>query len=190
MTEKTQRRIACLGWGSLIERSGCLATLGAWLTDGPRLPVEFARESNDGRITLVICPPVARVPTQWILLNHTDVQAAAENLGRREYAEATPKWTTQSIGWWDREAAKHYGMESKTIAAWAAEHQLDGVVWTNLPCGFKGSRGRMPSGDEVLAHLRGLDAAALDKAKEYVRTAPAEVDTAYRRRIAAHFGWN
>jgi len=153
------------------------------------LPVEFARESNDGRITLVICPTVERVPTRWILLNQPDVQAAAENLGYREYAEATPKWISRSIGWWDREAAKQYGAESETIAAWATAQGLDGVVWTNLPCGFKASRGQMPSGDDVLMHLRGLDAAALEKAKDYVRAAPVEVDTAYRRRIAAHFGW-
>jgi len=189
MTKKTERKIACIGWGSLIEHPGCLATLGTWVADGPRLPVEFARESNDGRITLVICPTVERVPTRWILLNQPDVQAAAENLGYREYAEATPKWISRSIGWWDREAAKQYGAESETIAAWATAQGLDGVVWTNLPCGFKASRGQMPSGDDVLMHLRGLDAAALEKAKDYVRAAPVEVDTAYRRRIAAHFGW-
>ena len=153
------------------------------------MPVEFARESNDGRLTLVICPAVARVPTRWILLNQPDVQAAAENLGYREYAEASPKWISQSIGWWDREAAKHYGTESETIAAWATAQGLGGVVWTNLPCGFKVSRGQMPSGDDVLTHLRGLDEAALERAKNYVRTAPAEVDTVYRRQIAAHFGW-
>lgn len=190
MTGKKQRRIACIGWGSLIEHPGCLTTLGAWLADGPSLPVEFARESNDGRITLVICPQAARVPTRWVLLNQTDVLAAAENLGRREYAEATPKWISRSIGWWDHSTAEQYGAESDTIATWATERELDGVVWTNLPCGFKSSRGQMPSGEDVLTHLRSLDASALERAKDYVRTAPVEVDTAYRRQIAAHFGWN
>lgn len=189
MTEKAERRIACIGWGSLIGNPGCLVTLGTWTNDGPQLPVEFARESADGRITLVICPTATRVPTHWILLNQPDIQAAKENLGFREYAKATPEWISKSIGFWDREEATQYGMESETIAAWGAAQGLDGVVWTNLPCGFKASRGTMPSGEEVLGHLLRLDTAAQGKAEAYVRNAPAEVDTAYRREITAHFGW-
>jgi hypothetical protein len=32
-----------------------------WLHDGPELPVEFARQSSDGRITLVVTPGVAPI---------------------------------------------------------------------------------------------------------------------------------
>ncbi|MFL6959446.1 hypothetical protein ACJ7C5_16900 [Nocardiopsis yanglingensis] len=189
MTDKAELRIACIGWGSLIGTPGCLMTLGSWINDGPLLPVEFARESADGHITLVICPTAARVPTRWILLNQPDVQSAVRNLGYREYPKAAPKWISESIGFWDRESDTQYGMEADAIAAWGLAQGLDGVVWTNLPCGFKAGRGVLPSIDDVLAHLRRLDETALRKAENYVRNAPAEVDTIYRRQLVEHFGW-
>lgn len=189
MTHKTESRIACIGWGSLIGNPGCLKTLGQWNCDGPTLSVEFARESSDGRVTLVICPIAKPVPTRWILLNQHDVQEARLNLGLREYSKATPKWVNESIGFWDRGKAKQYGLESETIAAWGAAQELDGVVWTNLQYGFRASRGTMPSCDEVLSHLCSLEGAALDSARDYVRNAPVEVETAYRRQIAEQLGW-
>jgi hypothetical protein len=185
-----ERRIACIGWGSLIHTPGCLATRGLWFNDGPQLPVEFARESGDGHITLVICPTVARVPTRWVLLNQPSVELARTNLGCREYPKATRKWIDESIGFWDRERDAQYGMEAATIVAWALARGLDGVVWTNLPYGFKGKRGVFPSIDEVLAHLGSLDGTVLRKAQDYVRNAPTEVDTLYRRQITERFSWS
>jgi len=188
-TRTTARRLGCIGWGSLIENSGCLVTAGQWKNDGPLLPVEFARESSDGRITLVICPTAARVPTRWILVNQSDVQAARANLGFREHPKATQKWIDESIGFWERTSAAQYGMESETISAWGTAQGLDGVVWTNLPCGFKTSRHVMPSCEDLLTHLGNLDGAALGRARDYVRNAPVEVNTAYRRQIVAQLGW-
>jgi hypothetical protein len=81
-------------------------------------------------------------------------------------------------------------MEAATIVAWALARGLDGVVWTNLPYGFKGKRGVFPSIDEVLAHLGSLDGTVLRKAQDYVRNAPTEVDTLYRRQITERFSWS
>lgn len=153
------------------------------------LPVEFARESGDGRMTLVICPSAARVPTRWILLNQPTVELARANLGYREYPKATRKWIDESIGFWDRESDARHGMEADNIVAWALTQELDGVVWTNLPYGFKATRGVLPAIDEVLAHLTHLDAAAQSAARNYVQDAPKEVDTAYRKKIAERFNW-
>jgi hypothetical protein len=47
-------KIACIGWGSLIWDNGNLDSKGDWQNDGPMIPVEFARQSKNGRITLVI----------------------------------------------------------------------------------------------------------------------------------------
>lgn len=46
--------IAILGWGSLIWCPGNLRIRGPWRHDGPVLPIEFARISADGRLTLVV----------------------------------------------------------------------------------------------------------------------------------------
>lgn len=37
------------GWGSLVRDQRNLPVQGVWHHDGPALPIEFARESGDGR---------------------------------------------------------------------------------------------------------------------------------------------
>lgn len=54
--------IVCLCWGSLIWDAGELPVCSAWHADGPALPIEFARESADGRITLVVAEHDQPVP--------------------------------------------------------------------------------------------------------------------------------
>lgn len=46
--------IVCLGWGSLIWNPGVLKTQGYWHDSGPKISVEYLRQSKDGRLTLVI----------------------------------------------------------------------------------------------------------------------------------------
>jgi len=77
------------------------------------LPVEFARESGakrkdirGDRITLVICPSAPRVPTYWVLLDVSDLKAARARLAVREHEAATPSWTEENIGYWDRASSK------------------------------------------------------------------------------------
>ena len=80
-------------------------------------------------------------------------------------------------------------MYADEVAAWTSHHALDGAEWTNLPCGFKNSRGVMPSVADVLAHLKRLEGETQAKAREYVEGAPAQVDTAYRRAINSELKW-
>jgi hypothetical protein len=61
--------IACIGWGSLIWDGRNLDVDGHWRPNGPALPVEFARQSRDGRITLVIVQGAAPVPSVWSVFN-------------------------------------------------------------------------------------------------------------------------
>ena len=148
--------------------------------------MEFARESGDQRITLVICENVELVTTLWALLGIEDLQAAIAALAKRE---GITKRIATDIGYVDAASGKNHGANAADIAAWARDHRLDGVVWTNLPRGLRNSRGAMPSVEAVVDHLNALKDDACASAREYVEQAPAQVDTAYRRAISAQLGW-
>jgi len=90
--------IACLGWGSLVWDPRSIPIRGKWFDDGPLLPIEFARESNDGRITLVISNTDHQVRTLWSLMSLTNLEAAKKALAIREgISESNIK---NCIGFW------------------------------------------------------------------------------------------
>lgn len=187
--------IACIAWGSLVYDPRGLPC-GDWRNDGPMLPVEFARESGGkkrsdpgDRITLVICPNVERVRTYWASLDVQDLWTARRRLAAREFDRADDTWTKKHIGYWDRASGESFGLEANTIGVWAEARSLSAVVWTHLEFGFKKSRGVMPEGPAIVQYLRDLDATRRPAAENYVRCAPAQVDTAYRRLIAQDLNW-
>lgn len=146
------------------------------------LPIEFARESNDGRITLVLCDGVKAVQSYWCFLAVEDVSAAMLALAHREGITSR---MAKDIGRWNLVDDKSYGCCDAEIAEWAKTRGLDGVVWTNLPCGLRNSRGVMPTEDGVLAHLAQLTGESYERAKRYVELAPAQIDTTYRPLIVS-----
>ncbi len=184
--------IACIGWGSLVWRPESLPLRCGWCEGGPALPIEFARQSENRRITLVICPGRSRVPTRWSILDVTDIQSAIHALALREWDRAlrNPRWIEENIGSWEHATGAGHGMEVDAIAAWASARGFAGAVWTSLPCKFNDVNGAMPSEDEVIESLRALEGKERDLAEEYVRKAPSEVVTPYRRRIARELGWD
>ena len=186
------RGIACIGWGSLVWRPGGLPLRGSWCEGGPALPVEFARHSENKRITLVICPGRSRVPTRWAILDVPDIRAAKRALAVREWDRAlkNPRWIEENIGSWERTSDARHGLDADAVAAWASAQGLAGAVWTSLPCKANAVNGMMPSEEEVIHTLRSLEGKERDLAEEYVRKAPREVDTPYRRRIARDLGWD
>jgi len=62
-------------------------------------------------------------------------------------------------------------------------------VWTNLPPKFGGIDGRIPTESEVVAYLQALEGEARAAAEKYVRRAPRQIATAYRRAIERALGW-
>jgi len=77
-------RIAVLGWGSLCWDPRELRMRDGWHTDGPLLPIEFARVSSDGRLTLVSFQQPERVQVLWAEMDTTTVNEAIDNLRQRE----------------------------------------------------------------------------------------------------------
>jgi len=147
--------------------------------------VEFARQSEDGRLTLVLVPSTIVIRTLWTLFTVDDVQAAREALRRRE--RIPPNELERHIAVW--QVPSQGDSLPPTISAWARSLAIDAVVWTALPPSFSGQKGRVPTLDEAVAHLRHLPHEQRRQAERYVRLAPRQIDTPYRRRFELEFGW-
>lgn len=177
--------IVCLGWGSLVWDPCGLPLRGSWQTTGPLLPIEFARKSRDGRITLVIVDDTPLVPVPWSSLNVSSLDEARHALAKREGIQA--KNFERSIGAWSASFATTHA-EAATIAAWAKSIGLKGVVWTALKARFPGASGK-PTCDQVITYLTRPTGDTRTQAETYVRRAPAEIVTPYRAEIERQLGW-
>ncbi len=178
--------IACLGWGSLVWDPRKLPTRGEWFVDGPFLPIEFARQSSDGRVTLVLVPKsFSVVRSLWKPMAVSNLSEARDALGSRE-CPLSPR-PARCVDYWPR------GTKNRTAAGavgrWARSQQIDAVVWTNLAPKFADEDKRLPTAIEVVAYLRGLHGEKRERAEQYVRKTPKQIDTEYRRVIEAELGW-
>jgi hypothetical protein len=178
--------IACIGWGSLIWNRRNLEVDEHWCADGPALPVEFARQSSDERITLVIVQGLAPVPTLWSVFNTRDLDEARESLRQREHIPRSR--ARDLISHW-RRGENPVSEPDATISDWGGGRDLDAAVWTSLKPKFAGIDGRVPTETEVIDYLRTLEGQARAAAEEYVRRAPRQINTAYRRAIERAVGW-
>jgi hypothetical protein len=176
-------KFACLGWGSLIWDPKELPVNGAWQKDGPIVPVEFLRQSGDHRITLVLDADGTPATSLWAYLECDDVDSAVAALQKREGVRDQD--AARDIGRWVGNSSPPL---IPGLADWVREHRLDAIVWTALGFSSKGHVGRR-SADEVVQYLKTLPDEARSTAETYVRRAPRQIDTAYRRRIEADLGW-
>lgn len=176
--------IACLGWGSLVWDPRELAIQRQWFDDGPLIHVEFARQSQDGRITLVLVQTESPVRSLWAVMDATDLASAKTNLRKRE--GIPEKNEDKHIGTWS------VGQPSPALiprlAEWAAAKNVDHAVWTNLPPKFDNTEAT-PSAEQVVQYLDGLKGAQRDTAERYVRFTPRQIDTTYRRDIESALQW-
>jgi hypothetical protein len=176
-------KIACLGWGSLVWDPRELPIRRQWFKDGPLAPVEFARVSSDGRLTLVLDQRATPVRLLWALMIPVDLQEAIKALRNREGVQNC----LSGIGSW--QAGQAVPEIIPDLSTWARAHGLDAAIWTALRPKF-GTEERSPSVDEVICYLHGLQGSILDHARRYIERAPRQIDTEYRRRIEAVTGWS
>ena len=176
--------VACLGWGSLVWDSRELAIQHQWFDDGPLIHVEFARQSQDGRITLVLVETENLVRSLWAVMDATELGSAKTNLRERE--GIPEKNEEKHIGSWS--AGQPSPALIPKLSEWAIAHGIAHVVWTNLPPKFNSAE-TTPSVEQVVEYLGDLTGAKRIVAERYVRFAPKQIDTAYRRRIEAALHW-
>jgi hypothetical protein len=167
--------IACIGWGSLCWDTRELP-VGDWRSDGPVLPLEFARRSQDGRVTLVITENGTELQTLWAELSAGSLEEAVSLLRTREGCNA------KAVGRWPSASSFPFG---ERIAAWAASVGLSGAVWTALPPKWNGQNGLVPSLTQLKAYLGTLDTETLTLAREYLAKAPPQIETRYRAELQA-----
>lgn len=176
--------IACLGWGSLVWDARELPIRRQWFADGPLIRVEFLRQSRDKRITLVLHSSAEPVRSLWALMSVHNLDEAKKSLAARE--EISGQNPTKHIGGWSRGDTNPSCVID--IEAWAISRDIEHIIWTALPPKFNGKCDN-PTHDEVVAHLSGLTGPARDNAEKYIRMAPAQIDTIYRKHIEARLGW-
>jgi hypothetical protein len=173
------KKIVCIGWGSLIWQPKTFIISGTWNTDGPDLPIEFVRESSGKRITLVIDKLAKPQKTLWALMPTSDISQAIQSLKEREnsqkieFVEATDN-TTDEI--------------KSIIRDWLRVKNIDVAIWTGLEAKFNGNPVR-PTIDQVISHLATLSGDEKKDAEEYIRRAPDQINTEYRREIVKELGW-
>lgn len=186
-------KIAILGWGSLIWNSQNLRLLSdenntIWIEEGILLPIEFARISNDGRLTLVIKPKAKNVKTLFAISSFENLDEAIldltirENCGRNKigYAEKKSKTIFPS----------NLFFEQKVWTWLTKMEEIDAVLWTNLSPNFKDKMGKELSIESAINYLKNLPLDANARAEEYIRKAPESIDTPIRREVIKQLNWN
>jgi hypothetical protein len=183
-------KIAILSWGSLIT-SGVqrgLVIVGDWHTGGPVLPIEFSRISQSGEragcLTLVIDEQNGvNVPTHYSQSAHTNLNNAILNLRTVERITLIP-----SIGYvnlvnnTEREFSRRkHPIACNTIKAWAQTHGWDAVIWTSLLSNFEDKTGYPYTLENAIQYMSHLREPVTSKAYEYIRNAPSDVMTPFRR---------
>jgi hypothetical protein len=196
---KCRMEIAVIGWGSLIWYPGCLRIKSRWRSDGPFLPIEFARISNDGRLTLVIHPGPPEQPTPdqrtyWALSEFDSPKDARANLQLREGAknlDDIPSLISdgQEQGKIDRQIAAK-------IREWLnCRQDVQAAVWAGLQSNWERKQGTKFKLAEAVKYLIKLERngdeadASYDRAREYVTNTPPQIQTPVRKMMREKKGW-
>lgn len=176
-------KIAVLGWGSLVWDQRELPIKGCWKENGPLLPLEFSRVSKDGRLTLVIDHlNGSDTKTCYALSSRAVLTDALEDLRSRE--GTVEKWIgylniNDGTGSFNK-YSDHVDVFER-IKEWAVSLNLDAVVWTALPSQFEDKTGKNFSVENAIQYIKSLPKSAKKTAIEYIKKAPACVETPFRK---------
>ena len=140
-------------------------------------------------MTLVIVNGKFRVRALWALCSTGVLRDAILSLRKRELwgsAASIVSVNDGQIGCWKRGSVIKKGDQIQTIIGkWALSIGLDAVLWTALGP----TASPAPSEQDVVSYLSGLKGKVRQDARRYIRCAPSQIDTDYRRAIEKKLGW-
>lgn len=183
-----RRKIAILGWGSLIwdtdtgkGRDLELQCSGEWKEAvGLELPLEFSRvsESRKKALTLVIDETNgALCCVQYRMSKRKELDDAICDLRSREGTNL------KNIGYWSADGRTEKCGVVKRIGDWAEQTKIDAVVWTALESNFfaksKNKREEFTV-ESAIRHIKNLPREGKVLAAEYVWKAPEGIRTKLR----------
>ncbi|WP_020046792.1 hypothetical protein [Rhizobium leguminosarum] len=176
-------RIAVLGWGSLIWNPAKLKIREPFRQTGPILPIEFARISGNGRLTLVIDERHGeRCETFYAISSFDNLDDARDNLRDREGMTHV-----NGVGFVDlphdvvsERALERHPNAVPIVREWAAQHDFDAVIWTALAPNFAEMQSVEFSVDAAMIYLKALPSEKFALAEDYIRKAPKTVRTPLR----------
>jgi hypothetical protein len=149
------------------------------------LPIEFARISQDGRLTLVVHPGSADQRTYWAVSGLASLDEARANLGRREGTQLSNIHYVKTAG----DAAD--GTPAEVVEKcrdWVRQHpEVEAAIWTGLPSNWEKERGHAFSPEDAVRYIQELETRVY-RAREYVQNTPSQIDTAVRREMRKR-GW-
>lgn len=173
--------IACPGRGTVIWNRKGLPIRRSWCEDGPLVPVALARQSEGERIALAIVPVARPVRLLSALMDSDNLEEAGEQARQRE--------TTAERHLHRRSRANRSRACMPELGAWTLAGTIDAVIRTGLSPKFTRQDHRLPSVEETLDSLGNLPGTAREGAEGYVRPAPRQIGTGYRRRIEPQLRW-
>lgn len=180
-------KIAVLGWGSLIWDSRNLESYGEWKKDGPFLPIEFARISNNSRLTLVLKQNCKPIQVLWNYMASKNIELARENLKERERAENIDR--IGFVNLMDNTQSSRYEGVADLIIEWAVNNNIDGVIWTELGVRFKDKIKKDLNLENIISYLNSIPSKQKELAREYIVNAPEQIVTEYRIGIEENLNW-
>jgi len=184
-------KIAILGWGSLIWNPQNLNYNKElnWNIEGPFLPIEFSRISSNGRLTLVIDKNAEMLKTLFAISHYEKLDEAILDLAVREGC------SKGKIGYCFKDKSgiicfpENFKFKSNIEKWLETNDDLDAVLWTNLSVKFYDAIGLKFIKENIINYLETLDENIKPLAEEYIRKAPAQIDTEMRRLIEERFNW-
>lgn len=123
-------KIIYLGWGSLIWNLEKLSVRGNWIKSDLKLPLEYSRKSQDGRLTLVIDKKNGRLNNIWYINSkENNLNHAIKALKERE------KTNLENIGYIsykNKIRSKLTNELNEKIMEWMIKNKFQAVIWTDL----------------------------------------------------------